>query len=503
MCSALDKSEEFGGGAPWVGVSRLEFSGTLDIRRTSEFATRGSCSSCGRGLFIHYDCELHTDWVHGCVFALSSPTDKHGRLYVPHWAHIWRAATPPLGDGLPTSEGFEPLGSWDPCRPAGSAAPAVCRTCLQLQPLCKCRRRRIRRSWALAASFAVALVATAAAMPPESWPPPPSPPPQIHRIDATMDASSDAASSAAGDADGCAGAAAQLQSFSELSQPPAVVASGLRAAFDELLRTPELSDARLASLIVESASHGRCIGGSGGAGGGGAGGGGAGGGGAGGGGAGGGGAGGGESNAARAAEASEALSRFLRHLHLAVRLPALQAAAHTPPGRRARVVVVGAGPAGLPAAIVAHREGALVTVVEQRTARSRPVWFDLAPAESARTEEEAEDAAPPPSQAVLREVSSSSPCPPALLIRNNLPSSEAIRTSNHEQSEAIRSNQKPVPSCPHSRSCRAPISPLCSERPSARPPAALRSSPLCTSLGSGASSSWLRLSCQTRAAQAS
>ena len=47
------------------------------------------------------------------------------------------------------------------------------------------------------------------------------------------------------------------------------------------------------------------------------------------------------------------------------------------------VLVVGAGPAGLPAALVAHREGAIVTLVEQRTERTRPVWFDLQPAAAA------------------------------------------------------------------------------------------------------------------------
>ena len=40
---------------------------------------------------------------------------------------------------------------------------------------------------------------------------------------------------------------------------------------------------------------------------------------------------------------------------------------------------VGAGPAGLPAAIAAHQEGADVTIIERRSVRSRPVWFDLEP----------------------------------------------------------------------------------------------------------------------------
>ena len=64
-----------------------------------------------------------------------------------------------------------------------------------------------------------------------------------------------------------------------------------------------------------------------------------------------------------------------------------------------RAVIIGGGPAGLSAAIVAHREGARVTVVEQRLQRSRPVWFDLAPT----TLEEGADEVIPSPQEVLRE----------------------------------------------------------------------------------------------------
>jgi len=48
--------------------------------------------------------------------------------------------------------------------------------------------------------------------------------------------------------------------------------------------------------------------------------------------------------------------------------------------RAARVAVVGGGPSGLTAALVAHREGANVTLIEKRDFHySRPVWFDLEP----------------------------------------------------------------------------------------------------------------------------
>lgn len=42
-----------------------------------------------------------------------------------------------------------------------------------------------------------------------------------------------------------------------------------------------------------------------------------------------------------------------------------------------QIVVAGAGPVGLLSAIAALQAGAWVTVVEQRTAYRRNVWFDL------------------------------------------------------------------------------------------------------------------------------
>mmetsp|Transcript_23666 Transcript_23666/g.48065 ORF Transcript_23666/g.48065 Transcript_23666/m.48065 type:complete len:241 (+) Transcript_23666:17-739(+) len=76
---------------------------------------------------------------------------------------------------------------------------------------------------------------------------------------------------------------------------------------------------------------------------------------------------------------AEPLLEFLKALRETVAAPRrrvlAQAAGRAPP----RVLVVGAGPAGLPAALVAHAEGANVTVVEKRQGFGRQVWFDLEP----------------------------------------------------------------------------------------------------------------------------
>ena len=70
---------------------------------------------------------------------------------------------------------------------------------------------------------------------------------------------------------------------------------------------------------------------------------------------------------------AEPLLDFMRALEATVAAPRrralAQAAGRAPP----RVLVVGAGPAGLPAALVAHAEGAEVTVVEKREGFGRQV----------------------------------------------------------------------------------------------------------------------------------
>ena len=76
---------------------------------------------------------------------------------------------------------------------------------------------------------------------------------------------------------------------------------------------------------------------------------------------------------------------YVARLHASIAVPASRwrTLHERSPKLVPRALVAGGGPAGLSAALVAHREGAAVTIVEQRTRRSRPVWFDLAPNASA------------------------------------------------------------------------------------------------------------------------
>ena len=77
MCRQAERRAAFGGGVPWVAVPRLRWEGTaLSVRRSSEFGTRGACGACGAELFIRYDCELHTDWVHADVLRLASASSQ-------------------------------------------------------------------------------------------------------------------------------------------------------------------------------------------------------------------------------------------------------------------------------------------------------------------------------------------------------------------------------------------------------------------------------------------
>lgn len=70
---------------------------------------------------------------------------------------------------------------------------------------------------------------------------------------------------------------------------------------------------------------------------------------------------------------AEPLLEFIRALQETVAAPRRRALAQAMGRAPPRVLVVGAGPAGLPAALVAHAEGAEVTVVEKRDGFGRQV----------------------------------------------------------------------------------------------------------------------------------
>lgn len=129
MCPAVDRSAGFSGGAPWVAVPRPSYvDDALRVHRSSAFASRGSCGLCDRGIFIRYDCESYTDWVHADCFELERPIQTIGGT----WAHIHCLPTEEgYGDGVPVYDSFQP---WepDPCRPNTEEAPMVCLTCFQL-----------------------------------------------------------------------------------------------------------------------------------------------------------------------------------------------------------------------------------------------------------------------------------------------------------------------------------------------------------------------------------
>ena len=131
MCPQKDRyGGDFAGGAPWAAVKRVSiWTGNIARKRTSEFATRGLCGACGAGLFIRYDCEANTDWVHARVFPEDALADVPSK-------HIHCAQ--PLA-GRESYKGFEP---WEPdiCRPAGTPAPDVCTRCFQIR--CRCNEGR-------------------------------------------------------------------------------------------------------------------------------------------------------------------------------------------------------------------------------------------------------------------------------------------------------------------------------------------------------------------------
>ena len=128
QCSPADRRVGYANGVPWVAVPRVTWTNVVS-ERSSTFAVRGYCASCERALYIHYDCELHTAWIHADLF---TAPDLLRDVKVSHiHSSAVQDGTTPLCGQKSWYRGFEP---WepDPCRPIGSSPPRVCFQCFQL-----------------------------------------------------------------------------------------------------------------------------------------------------------------------------------------------------------------------------------------------------------------------------------------------------------------------------------------------------------------------------------
>jgi hypothetical protein len=137
-------------GTPWIAIPRSSFSSinqSLKIENLSTFAERGSCKQCGDSMYIRYNCEKNTDWVHLKTFNakldLKSPPllkfsndDNYSKHIIYQHIHCnIKSTTNNLklidSKGIPI---FHNEGLWepDPCREHGFPVPKVCSTCWQL-----------------------------------------------------------------------------------------------------------------------------------------------------------------------------------------------------------------------------------------------------------------------------------------------------------------------------------------------------------------------------------
>jgi len=125
------------GGFAWCavkGICDIRSNGGLSWRRSSRFAHRGRCDTCGSMICLRYDCEESTDWVplrrQMTQSSSGQAVDMEG-VPVRRIHRAKRARTPAVGadaDDIPSYTSWQP---WepDPCRDPGTAPPTVCFRC--------------------------------------------------------------------------------------------------------------------------------------------------------------------------------------------------------------------------------------------------------------------------------------------------------------------------------------------------------------------------------------
>lgn len=134
MCPTRDRI--YHNGAPWIAITRPTFyQGKLRVVRSSTFATRTRCFTCDDAIYLRYDCEPHTDWIHASTLAHSDENPEFDFTTQPSLEHVHADTNASVNsnDGHTSSDNF---GSWTPdiCRPSDIPEPNVCLTCFQLLP---------------------------------------------------------------------------------------------------------------------------------------------------------------------------------------------------------------------------------------------------------------------------------------------------------------------------------------------------------------------------------
>ena len=149
MCPEATRRESCFGGSPWLALPSGGWrdddggdggGGSLAKRRSSGFGERSACNACKTDLFIHYDCEPHTDWVH-----LDAVPNFDTSTVPTYHIHAGDKAGGDFGDHNPIFAAFD---AWvpDPCRPAGEPEPKVCYSCYQVEGVCTCEGGPVARA---------------------------------------------------------------------------------------------------------------------------------------------------------------------------------------------------------------------------------------------------------------------------------------------------------------------------------------------------------------------